>query len=480
MESTPIKQLAMNEFFEVISDFVLPLIDVRGNPKMKEADVYTEELVSFVTNGNGKNCYRIFPCVCSREPQSTAPYYCEVGTYSTTASKKKLEAIVRELLKVTEYNCFQNRIRKQRNYGTKSCRHETYKYKTLQLAFEIGMCAWLTSTYEDATMLHSVVSKMQDWASRTYEGKNVPFGLVMDFDKTSDEDSASYLQFLDNDSSAVFSDGIFSGILLDKAGKLVSFLTRNTPAEDSTYDLFVPYQFADIAKHCNHRAVGIIVLTNGEILLIKNRAVCFVKRGSKWICFDWERVCNSLYPYFALRPANRDTIIQDIKEIYCTLLDVSFSHTGGCLAIVIPSINDDDISKIIKDRFDLTLAGETPEGMGAESKEKIAILKHLLTDGHNGVRPFFKIEKPLRKEILSLDGATVVSLDGSFYCAGSIVTITQTGSGGGRSAAAKRLSQLGVGIKISEDGYIEAYGAEIEANERTTGRLRPIQLFKIK
>ncbi len=480
MESTPIKQLAMNEFFEVISDFVLPLIDVRGNPKMKEADVYTEELVSFVTNGNGKNCYRIFPCVCLREPQSTAPYYCEVGTYSTTASKKKLEAIVRELLKVTEYNCFQNRIRKQRNYGTKSCRHETYKYKTLQLAFEIGMCAWLTSTYEDATMLHSVVSKMQDWASRTYEGKNVPFGLVMDFDKTSDEDSASYLQFLDNDSSAVFSDGIFSGILLDKAGKLVSFLTRNTPAEDSTYDLFVPYQFADIAKHCNHRAVGIIVLTNGEILLIKNRAVCFVKRGSKWICFDWERVCNSLYPYFALRPANRDTIIQDIKEIYCTLLDVSFSHTGGCLAIVIPSINDDDISKIIKDRFDLTLAGETPEGMGAESKEKIAILKHLLTDGHNGVRPFFKIEKPLRKEILSLDGATVVSLDGSFYCAGSIVTITQTGSGGGRSAAAKRLSQLGVGIKISEDGYIEAYGAEIEANERTTGRLRPIQLFKIK
>ncbi len=480
MEAVPIKTLAMNEFFDVITTFVLPLIDVRGTPKLKETSVYTEELVSFVKNGNGKNSYHIFPCVCSHEPESTAPYYCEIGTYSSTASKKKIESVVRELLKVTEYNCFQNRIRKQRNYGTKSSRNETYKLRTLQLAFELGMCSWLTSTYEDATMLHSVVSKMQDWAGRTYEGKNVPFGLVMDFDKTAAEDAASYLQFLDNDSSAVFSDGIFSGILLDKTGKLVSFLTRNTPAEESTYDLFVPYQFADIAKHCNRRAVGIIVLTNGEILLIKNRAVCFVKRGSKWVCFDWERVCNSLYPYFALRTANRETIIQDIKEIYCTLLDVSFSHTGGCLAIVIPSASDSDISKIIKDRFDLTLAGVTPEGMSAESKEKIAILKHLLTDNHNGVRSFFGIEKPLRKEILSLDGATVVSLDGSFYCAGSIVTITQTGSGGGRSAAAKRLSQIGVGIKISEDGYIEAYGADIEANERTSGKLRPIQLFKIK
>lgn len=46
------------------------------------------------------------------------------------------------------------------------------------------------------------------------------------------------------------------------------------------------------------------------------------------------------------------------------------------------------------------------------------MLRYLLSDNN-----FFEIEAPLRKEILSLDGATVVSPDGSFYCAGSIVSV---------------------------------------------------------
>lgn len=131
-----------------------------------------------------------------------------------------------------------------------------------------------------------------------------------------------------------------------------------------------------------------------------------------------------------------------------------FSHVGGCLAFVRPDVSDTDISKIIKDRLDLAGIGKLPAGVSAESKEKIAVLRYLLSDNN-----FFEIEAPLRKEILSLDGATVVSPDGSFYCAGSIVSVPGGSSHGGRTAAAKRLAALGVGIKISEDGYIEAYGS---------------------
>lgn len=124
--------------------------------------------------------------------------------------------------------------------------------------------------------------------------------------------------------------------------------------------------------------------------------------------------------------------------------------------------------------------GQLPSGISKENKEKIEVLKYLLIGKNNSIRSFFDIDKELRKEILSLDGATVVSLDGSFYCAGSIVSVPGGSSGGGRTAAAKRLAELGVGIKISEDGYIEAYGRSIDFDNDKKERARYEQLFNFK
>lgn len=481
MNDIDLRALAEQEFFDIISTYMLPLIDVRGDIKLRKTPVNNRELVSFSQNKNEQGVFKFYPCICNEKTRS--PFYCEVGTYSSAVIKKRLSSILREILKVAEYNCFNNVIRKQRNYGTQNCRLESYKQRTLQLAFEIGMCSWLAPHYEKATVLHSILCRMQEWAGRTYEGKNVPFGLIIDFDSEVSPDAVSYLHFLENDSSAVFTDGIFSGILLDKNGRLHSFLTRNTPVptDVKNQDMFVPFQFTDIAQHCNKNAIGIIVLTNGEILLIKNRAICFAKRGSKWVSFNWERIYYNLRPYFLLgTDKDEEKIRCKIKSIYCTLLDVSFSHTGGCLAIIVPGVGTDEISKIIKDRFDLSITGNLPEGVTEESKEKIEVLKYLLADKNNSIQSFFDIDKALRKEILSLDGATVVSLDGSFYCAGSIVSVPGGSSGGGRTAAAKRLAQIGIGIKVSEDGYIEAFGSPIEQNDGKKAIARTIPLFKIK
>lgn len=470
-------ELAKREFKEIVITYLLPLFDVRGKVKIKEIASSNSEFISYLQDENGQGILKIYPCISNGISKS--PFYCEVGTYSSMTIKRRLVPILREILKVSEYNCFNNTIHKQRNYGTKTCRHDSYKQQTFQLAFELGMCTGLTATYEKANILHSILCKMQEWAGRTYEGKNVPFGLVVDFAAVASPESVSYLHFLENDSSAVFTDGIFSGILLDKDGKLLSFLTRNTPppANIKEQDMFVPFQFFDIAQHCDRDAVGIIVLTNGEILLIKNRAVCFAKRGNKWVSFDWERVYFNLRPYFLLgMDKDEESIRNRIKAIYCTLLDVSFSHTGGCLAIVMPNVETDEISEIIKERFDLSIMGNLPEKLSKDSKEKIEVLKYLLAD-NDSIRSFFDIEKPLRKEILSLDGATVVSLDGSFYCAGSIVSVPGGSSGGGRTAAAKQLAQIGVGIKVSEDGYIEAFGLPIG---KAKGKVRMCPLFKIK
>ncbi len=473
------EKLAMIEFKSIIINYIAPLFDVRGTLKCKKGPCNNKELISIHDNANGR-IVRFYPCVASEA--FTTPFYCEIGTYSTNAIINSAKQILSELLKVAEFNCSNGMIRKRNRYGSGSSRQATYKQRTFGIAFELGMCFALTPNYEDACALHAIVVKMIAWASRTYEGKNVPFGIAIDFDLTLSSKNADYLHFLENDSSAVFTDGVFSGIMLDRKGKIKSFLTRNTPAPeiDADCQIFVPYQFADFAKHCIKNIVGIVVLTNGEIILIKNRAVVFAKRGSKWVRFDWSRVKNGLKPYFEQsNTIDKFELDRRIKVIYSTLLDVSFAHSGGCLALVLPNPSE-ELDNIIRERFDLATRGKAPKGISLESKERINILNHLLKTQSHKVPSFFDIEQPLRCEILSLDGATVVSLDGSFYCAGSIVSVRSGSSGGGRTAAAKKLAELGVGIKISEDGYIEAYGIPLNNELYTKKNARIIPLFKIK
>lgn len=466
---------AKKEFMELVSKYILPLFDVRGNLKCKCESVFNKELISIVKDNNNQTYARFYPCIADEITPS--PFYCEVGIYSSTALKKPASRILKELLKVTEYDC--RNFSKKRNYGIGGKRQNSYKSRTLDLAFEIGMCQWIASNKEDATILHTIISRMIEWSGKTYEGKSVPFGIVIDFEKEAALGAADYLHFLTNDSSAVFTDGIFTGILLDKNGKVISFLTRDDSREEKKYDkdIFVPYKFVDIAKYCRDSAIGVIVLTNGEILIIKDQAICFAKRGRNWVTFDWSRVYSNLRTYFLNGGSkNESDIKSNIQAIYCTLLDVSFSHTGGCLALVLPS-KEKEIDNVIKERIDLFVTGTFAKGISLESREKIEVLTYLLGSPTNTMRSFFEIEKPLRKEILSLDGATVVSMDGNFYCAGSIVAVNGGSSGGGRTAATKKLAEYGVGIKISEDGYIEAYGLNILEQRNN---LRIIPLFKFK
>ncbi len=486
------ENLAKEEFYEVIQMFILPLLNTSGNLKLVDEESENNDWVKFINvDRNGKSVVRFYPCR-KKKGINSSPFYCEINTFSTISMQKPLNRIMDELMKVTEYSVIGHKIKKQRDYGKKTPKGNAYKKRVLSLAFEVGMSLWVTERNENAITFYSVLCKMIDWSSKTYEGKRVPFGIVIDFNRTADENAISYVNFLDNNSSAVFSDGIFSGILLDKEGKLLSFITRNTPSAEmeSKQEIFTPFKYIELARHCCNKAVGIIVQPNGEILIIKNRSICFAKRGEKWIAFDWSRLYIKLRPYFLVNTENlspkelqtkEHEAESNIKKIYCTLLDVSFSHTGGCLAIILPDVLDNNISKVIKERIDISLKG-TLTGISKESQERIEVLKHFLKDDGNGTKSFFDIDKELRSEILSLDGATVVALDGSFYCAGSIVSVASGSSGGGRTAAAKHLAEFGVGIKISEDGDIEAFGKPIgdvvQSDDKKGDRI--IRLFSFK
>ena len=70
---------------------------------------------------------------------------------------------------------------------------------------------------------------------------------------------------------------------------------------------------------------------------------------------------------------------------------------------------------------------------------------------------FFELNRKLRQELLSLDGATIIRKDGTLVATGAIISLKTQGDGGGRTAATKQLSDYGIAFKISEDGEITCY-----------------------
>ena len=72
-------------------------------------------------------------------------------------------------------------------------------------------------------------------------------------------------------------------------------------------------------------------------------------------------------------------------------------------------------------------------------------------------KKFQDIDRKLRTELISMDGACILNQKGEVCAIGAIIQNDSGSSGGGRSAAAKKLSTYGFAVKISTDGYIELF-----------------------
>lgn len=490
------EELAIAEFKNVITTYILPIFGAIGDLSLCHTPKKNNDYIEI--SNVGDRCYAEFYPQRSRQSKVESPFHFKIEIYDE-ALKKAATKILAELLNLTMYSCVPP-YKIKRYYGKSGVLMKSYLKNNLDYAFEIGMCLFLTADPAAANTLHSIIEKMVEWSMRTYEGKNVPFGIVIDFgDAGKDKRSADYIHFLDNNSSAVLTDGMFTGILLDKHGRINTFIpnqsahvhliTGDAKKSRGQNEIFVPYQYYELGKVCTQERVGIIALANGEIILIKNQAIAFAKRGHKWVFFDYSIIKKKLRNVFLKASTDEKLIEKRVNAIYCSLLDVSFSHTGGCLALVNPDA-ETKIDMVVKERMDIWSKTKEDSEIKSETIEKINILRHLLRlqndvcscqeNDEFSIRSFFDVDRELRKEILSLDGATVVSLNGDFFCAGSIVKVDGGSSGGGRTAAAKNLARFGIGIKISEDGYIEAYTKPKSCMDSFCEKDEVEMLFKFK
>ncbi len=431
---------ARKEFEYILKNYVLPIIPTKGELIFKKCNkpYTTSNLIKL----HKKKYYTIYPCF------NNPLIFYRIEAEDQCPSLGAAEEILREIMKISQYLFNNPKFPYNSYYDLDIDGHYVYRINRYNLAFEIGLCNWL-----GGKSVFRLLEKMRSWSQKTYEGKRIPFSFLIDANNKA-KGIDDFIEFLDNNHSAVFTDGMTSGISLDNKGYITGYFSTNYDADKREGKKLIPlapYRFRDIASRCytdkNQSVwIGIIAQTNGDILIFKNRSLVFAKRNGKWLYLNAKRIIDRIKEFIIVEDGIKDYFA---KEIYLTLLDVTFARTGGCLAIIKEEYKDSVIQKYIS--FDYLDNDE-------KNKEKKAILKRLMCAGaDNENRIFYCLDRKLRQELLGLDGATVIDTTGRIICSGAIVKIDGGSEEGGRTAAAIQLSSYGFAVKISMDGHIRGF-----------------------
>lgn len=362
-----------------------------------------------------------------------------------------------------DYSEYKARNGNQRriNYRNSAARDCAYK-----LAIQDGIAQWIFGSTDTET-LGNFFALLEKWSVKTYEGKHVTLGFLVN--PSSNEEPIlpfdELLSFLGDDSSAVLSDCIHSVLELDRECNLLGYhsITESQNIPGCKQNENVPIRFVQAVQkflpektsEAGSDKVGVFLLSNGDILLIKNGTTRFVKRNLQWLNLSRPAFENSLSAS-EMCTHMKQALLQ---SVYASVLDVSFSHTGGIIAIIDPSciegLKADGILSP-SDNLRVTIESDkicTPQAPPNAKIIRRKLLKKLILE-----KSFYELDRKLRCELIALDGACIISSrGGTVFSFGAIIQNESGSATGGRSAAAKALSQYGAAIKISTDGYIDVF-----------------------
>jgi hypothetical protein len=314
-----------------------------------------------------------------------------------------------------------------------------YQERVITYAIEVGLCKFLCAPAY--TMLAGVLDGFENWSARTYEGRKPTFTIVVDFENEQavDKQYPSILEVLTEDFFAPLSNSVESGILISAQGALLGYVSfLEDRVENNSY---APSRFMSVANYAKHDKVCFTLTNNGEVLIFKNKKLFFSKRNGGWSYYNHDSTVRIM--------AGSSTEVK--QAMYETILDVSFARTGGCLAAV-PLAHAKDL---IKD------GGKSPDSiikcddlLAHPSSVKSRAISRLV----QGKR-FQDISRTMRKELVGIDGATILNYQGEILAVGAIIKISGGSTGGGRLAATETLAPHGTAIKISADGMVKAFNA---------------------
>ena len=316
-----------NDYREFIRDYVLRII---GETKSK---------VVFINEEKEDSSFDSFSCE-RKEGNVTLNFGIIKRVYLSANvnfepdedDQKLVKIIIKEFLKMLEYDDEGN---PQYKYISESIKNKNYKY-----AIERGISIWIAGDAKNADSIEKLFGVLEKWSLKTYEGRKVSYAIVInnkapivenDFSKY-----GSFVEFLDDDFSAVLTDPISSIFELDSSCNYLGYRTVLEENDGKLYDYKLinnlPYRFANLIYNFvdDSKKIGVFLLNNGDIIISKKQEIRFVKRNGEWLNFNIRAFNNAIYDY-----KNKNKISDSlINEIYSSTLDVSFSHVGGIIALV--------------------------------------------------------------------------------------------------------------------------------------------------
>jgi len=287
----------------------------------------------------------------------------------------------------------------------------------------------------------SIFSYLEILSNRTYEGKNIAFSIAID-ETRQGIDGLDIKEFIRNDYFMVLTNSINTVITIDILGKIIDYSVQSGTPNTGIY----PVVFKDIANYSEADRIVITLIINGDILIFKNKNLVFAKRRGHWIVFSHEQIITQMGCGVSGRWSG---LIR--KAIYETAIDVSFMHTGGLICLA----KADNNERYLEKTYEKYLFTSPAEQQCSKAKLFSALL---------GKR-FQELDRNLRKEICSVDGAILVKSTGEIVAVGAIIKNPAESDEGARTAAAMSLSELGLAVKISTDGMIKGFFETPDSNE---------------
>ncbi|MGA3265256.1 MAG: hypothetical protein ABSE16_00355 [Verrucomicrobiota bacterium] len=287
-----------------------------------------------------------------------------------------------------------------------------------------ALCA---SKREEEAVLE-VIDQLVMWAGQQYEGKPIPaaIGFVPD----ALPGVVSFRDMCREKFSAVISNGFDTLLTCNFNGEVLGHETLSTPEKCPS---FTPFRLGAVAQWAHKGRIALVLNRVGEILVFRDYQLRFTRRGGQWHFLTHNPVLTQMG-----RPDDQEIR----KAVYSTCLDASFARTGACIGIV-TSNHANEWKKVAVSADDYF---NPPKSTKAKTLAAFV-----------GSKKFQGLNRQLRQELVAIDGATLIDHRGVVLVVGAILKIEGGSPEGGRLAAARTLSRLGVGIKVSQDGGIVGF-----------------------
>ncbi len=296
--------------------------------------------------------------------------------------------------------------------------------------------------HSDDELLLRVIDEFVRLSAQTYEGQRISAAIGLN--DIARDTGVKLTDIWREDFSKVLTSGVDTMLTVSSDGNVYQY----EAIDRSEHVPWAPYHFRLIADWTTPERIGVVLNRNGEILIFKNKRLCFAHRRGGWVHLVHEPI---------LKQMGKIGKIKLRQAVYETCLDVSFARTGGCIGII-KSTKASALRKANKSNDDNKPFISPDDLLATEKSCKSKTINWLVNKSGNFTVPTFQeLPRRFRQELAGIDGATIIDHEGNILAVGAIVRCDGGSNAGARKAAAKALSHYGLGIKVSADGEVNGF-----------------------